>query len=473
MIAQTSAAATRLPTALLALVGVVIALAGGLVAVGLLSYDHQVESARAALRARLFDRAFGIQVALRDSDPEEREALEAVVRAFDSDGGYARLVRHDGTVRASSDGAEKVEVPRDFRNPAERQPVVQTIRRDGGEAMEIWIPAAPPRPRPAAEGPGPPGLGPPFPTGPPSPGGGMSNQRPGPRNPLMLVCVGLPADAASLGLTRARFHLGLTLAGVVFLLALGMLWLTATRRAARLSVEVERRQRLASLGQLAAILAHEIRTPLAAVKGNAQLLLERLGEGDARQRKPAERVVGETERLARLVDDLLSYARPAAPTFTEIDVAAVAEASAERLASTAGNADVRLMVDAVEPVLVHADLDRLTQVIDNLVLNAIQASPEGETVLIRVRSTRSGARVEVADRGPGVPAAERAAIFEPFRTSRPKGTGLGLAVVRRIADEHGAEIAVEERPGGGALFVVTLRSRPPSPIMVPEHIRES
>jgi two-component system sensor histidine kinase HydH len=251
---------------------------------------------------------------------------------------------------------------------------------------------------------------------------------------------------------------------VLFVLALVLL--RANRREARHSIEMERRQRLASLGQLAAILAHEIRTPVAAVRGYAQLLLERV-EGDGqRLRDPAERIVADTSRLGRLVDDLLAYARPNPPRFASVDLGELARSAAERLGPEARAADVRIITDTPEPARVEADRDRISQALDNMVVNALRFSPAGEAVVIRTEVGRAEVRLEVADRGPGVEPERRQAIFEPFHTTRASGTGLGLAVAQRIADEHQGAIEVLDRRDGGAVFRLTLpltAARRPSP----------
>ncbi len=209
----------------------------------------------------------------------------------------------------------------------------------------------------------------------------------------------------------------------------------------------ERERRLASLGEMSAVLAHEIRNPLASLKGNAQLLAGLLPAGD-KPRQKAERVVDEAVRLEALTNHLLDFVRAGEVHRADVDPAALLRESAAGVDAHA------IMVDgAGAPPTWPLDEAKLRQVLVNLLENAVQA---GTPVRARVARDRGRLVFEVRDAGPGVPAEDRERIFEPFFTRRTSGTGLGLAVAKRVVDLHGGTIAVADAPGGGAVFRVEL-----------------
>jgi len=206
--------------------------------------------------------------------------------------------------------------------------------------------------------------------------------------------------------------------------------------------KAERDRRLASLGEMSAVLAHEIRNPLASLKGNAQLLAAALPQGE-KSRAKAERVVDEAVRLEQLINDLLQFVRTGEIRRAPVDPAALVREAAE---SVAGEVTVDT---AGAPAQWTLDAGRIRQVIVNLVDNAVAAGPPA-TASVRARDGKLV--IEVADHGPGIPEEDRERIFEPFFTGKTQGTGLGLAVARRVIEQHGGTIAVHENPGGGALF---------------------
>jgi two-component system, NtrC family, sensor histidine kinase HydH len=217
------------------------------------------------------------------------------------------------------------------------------------------------------------------------------------------------------------------------------------RREARRNAEErerERERRLASLGEMSAILAHEIKNPLASLKGNAQLLASMLPAGE-KPRAKAERVVDEAVRLEQLTNDLLKFVRTGELRRAPTDPAALVREAAESIAG-------EVVVDTgAAPRVWSLDPGRMREVIVNLVDNAVAAGPP---VRATVRASAGRLVIEVADRGPGVDEEDRERIFEPFFTGKTQGTGLGLAVVRRVIEQHGGTIAVLANPGGGALF---------------------
>jgi two-component system sensor histidine kinase HydH len=233
--------------------------------------------------------------------------------------------------------------------------------------------------------------------------------------------------------------------GVLAALTLLGVAIALVRRELRRSAEDaarEHERRLASLGEMSAVLAHEIKNPLASLKGNAQLLAAALPEGHKSKAK-AERVVDEARRLEQLTQDLLAFVRTGEIARADTDVVELVRASA---------ADVAIELDGPA---VHWSLDRerMREVLANLIVNAADAGPP---VRVRVRPEATRLVIEVADRGPGVPPEERARIFEPFFTKKTQGTGLGLAIARRIVVLHGGTIEVGDDPAGGAVFRISI-----------------
>jgi two-component system sensor histidine kinase HydH len=200
----------------------------------------------------------------------------------------------------------------------------------------------------------------------------------------------------------------------------------------------ERERRLASLGEMSAVLAHEIRNPLASLKGNAQLLAASI-EGEKPKAK-AQRVVDEAVRLEKLTQDLLAFVRTGELARTAVEPAALVRDIVEADLSRA-------------PKTWSLDAERMREVIVNLVDNGKAA---GGPVEVRIAEQGRRLVIEVRDHGPGVPAADRDKIFEPFFTGKTQGTGLGLAITRRIVELHRGTITVDDAPGGGALFRIEI-----------------
>ena len=219
----------------------------------------------------------------------------------------------------------------------------------------------------------------------------------------------------------------------------------------------EQAERMAALGRLAAGLAHEIRNPLGSIAGSIQLL--RTGQSlTDEDKKLCEIVQRETARLNDLVTDMLDLSRPRKPAFAVVDAASVAREVVE-LTVKSGRAatDVAVAFDGPARAPVRADRSQLYQLIWNLVRNAVQASSAGDEVRVLLSISTNGAvELDVSDRGIGIDESAKQRLFDAFFTTRSQGTGVGLAVVKRIADEHGFRIDVESAEGKGALFRVAL-----------------
>ena len=236
----------------------------------------------------------------------------------------------------------------------------------------------------------------------------------------------------------------LTAGGLLVIAVVLFRWILHRERLERRLVE---ERRLASLGQMSAVLAHEIRNPLASLKGNAQMLARGLPEGD-RGRARADRVVAEAVRLEALTTDLLEFARTGAIRKEPVAPAALLHDAA---------AGMPVDIDAGgAPSIWSLDRDRVRQVLVNLLENAVWAAGEGGRVQARVAQEAGHLVYTVRDHGPGFPEEDLPRIFEPFFTGRTDGTGLGLAVARRIVDLHAGSITARNHPGGGAEMRVAL-----------------
>jgi signal transduction histidine kinase len=262
-----------------------------------------------------------------------------------------------------------------------------------------------------------------------------------------------------------QYHFGVNVLGIVVVALLAAYLAERLRLAGGKLVEAEERalraERLAVLGRLSSGLAHEIRNPLGSIAGCIQLLAtnRQLSEED---RQLCLIVQRETARLNDLVSDMMDLTRGRKPERTPVDVVATAT-DVVALASGSGRAvsDVQVRYSGVSScALVSADPAQLRQLIWNLVRNAVQASSPGDAVDVRVTESLTGAlALSVVDEGPGIDDEAMSRLFDPSFTTRSHGTGIGLAVVKRIADEHGYAIWATSEKGKGAQFTVELGRR--------------
>jgi len=264
-------------------------------------------------------------------------------------------------------------------------------------------------------------------------------------------------------LRRSLLWVGLASALVVILM-------TATQIVVfRRLLEARRRaseaERFSSLGRLGATVAHEIRNPLTSLSATAQVVLRRFRKSGRVDEEMLEDIPLEVERVNRIVTDFLSFSRETPLALATVQPAELVESAVRRCApgGSVGEIPVRFEADGRTPDEASSDPDKLQQVIQNLVLNAahaVESGADGGEVRVRVSATRvrgaAGWCFEVDDDGPGVPEADRARVFEPYFTSKAKGTGLGLAVVRKVVEAHGGEVRCEANDGGGARFRVSL-----------------
>jgi len=221
-----------------------------------------------------------------------------------------------------------------------------------------------------------------------------------------------------------------------------------------------RAAKLAVVGEMAAIMAHEVRTPLGILRTSAQML-QREPALSPEGQEMAGFVVSETDRLNRLVSTLLECARPRAPVFENQDVHAIIQRAIDLLAQRAARRRIDIVTEFhATPSTLPCDGEQLVQVFLNLLINALQILPEGGKVVIRTDVDPERLVIEVADNGPGVPAEHIPRIFDPFFTTRDRGMGLGLTVVQQILRTHGGDIRVDASVYGGACFRCVLPRAP-------------
>jgi signal transduction histidine kinase len=220
--------------------------------------------------------------------------------------------------------------------------------------------------------------------------------------------------------------------------------------------EMARAQQLATVGELASGVAHEIRNPVTAVLGALDLVLRRLPVADA-SRPLLEQAQQQLKRIQATTTQLLRYARPPELRAVVVDANLLVDRAARVVEGQARNARVDLHTEpAGEALPVSVDPELMVQVLVNLILNGIEAMTSGGRLTIWVTRHAPEVWIGVRDTGPGVPAEKRAEIFRPFYTTKHQGTGLGLSISQQIVTRHGGTLRVEDTPGGGATFVVAL-----------------
>jgi len=224
--------------------------------------------------------------------------------------------------------------------------------------------------------------------------------------------------------------------------------------------QLERADRLAAIGTLAAGIVHDIRNPLVSVRTFLQLLPERRDDEEFCTAF-RELALSELDRVCVLINDLLSFSRPTDPVREVLDLAPIAEQMVRLLEPEARKGDVHLHVEMPDvPLRVAADEGQLRQLLMNVVLNAIEATPPGGHVVVNgAPPTSNGSHsctLRIRDTGEGVPDGEADRLFEPFYTTKPLGSGLGLYVARRIVDDHAGTIEAAANPEGGTCVSIRL-----------------
>ena len=230
--------------------------------------------------------------------------------------------------------------------------------------------------------------------------------------------------------------------------------------------EIDRAGRIASIGEMAGSLAHEIRNPIAGIQGALQIFDSDMPEGDPKKEILKEMLV-QADRIVTTKNDLLSYARPAVPRIEIVDMHEQLKKSALLLKQRANGLPHVLSLDIPSTRLdVEADAVMLGQLFWNIMLNGLQAMDNtagtAGTLTVRTNASDSEVMVQIEDSGNGIPEESLQRIFKPFYTTKHKGTGLGLAISRRIVEQHNGVMDIRSRSGEGTTFTITLPLRQPA-----------
>jgi signal transduction histidine kinase len=226
--------------------------------------------------------------------------------------------------------------------------------------------------------------------------------------------------------------------------------------------DLVRAAKLAVVGEMAAAMAHEVRTPLGIIRSSAQML-QREPRLSPTGQEMLGFMLGESDRLNHLVSTLLDCARPRPPLFQPQRLHAIAQRAADLLSMQARKKNIRLRLDCqTEQDWLTCDEEQIMQVLLNLLMNALQITPQGGEVLIRIQHA-AALTLDVDDTGPGLRPEHQARAFDPFFTQREGGIGLGLTIVQQIVKAHHAEISIGASPAGGARFRIVF----PNPTLEP------
>jgi signal transduction histidine kinase len=224
--------------------------------------------------------------------------------------------------------------------------------------------------------------------------------------------------------------------------------------------EMRRAAQLASVGELASGIAHEIKNPLIGVASGVDLLARQIGT-DPKSAAVLDQIYAQVDRIESAIQDLLSYASPKEPLYTWTDPKQLVERLLTLVRPQADAAEVQITERHVESLpTIRVDPELLTQALVNLALNAIQAMGPGGVLRISLESESNSVRFSVSDTGKGVTRDELDRIYRPFYTTKHQGTGLGLAITREIVDRHGGHIEIESKVGEGSTFTLVIPASP-------------
>ncbi len=269
-----------------------------------------------------------------------------------------------------------------------------------------------------------------------------------------LLILALHTYRADHVIRRAKTGVTVVSALTVALWGLTLLLFVMSRREDRHRKEMSRREELARLGEMGAVMAHEIRNPLAGIKGFAQLV-ETASDLEL-ARRHAGKIISQSLRMEALVNDLLAFARDDHGERVMTDLSVLVQDCSVLLRPEAALQNVTIEVAVPREFKVHIDADRIIQLLLNLMKNAIQAMPDGGLLAVGLQQKSGYVHISIRDNGAGIPPEHLHRIFEPFWTSKAQGTGLGLALCRKVAEEHGGRLTVESTVGTGTEFVVSL-----------------
>ena len=224
----------------------------------------------------------------------------------------------------------------------------------------------------------------------------------------------------------------------------------------RLEMEIKQKEKWAAIGELSSNIAHEIRNPLASLKGSIEMLKENSVSANYKQRL-MEIALSEMNRLNRIITDFLTYSRPAPPEFRKVDLHRLLDETSELLQNVAQNEErVAIRKNYFDTFEVDADPQKMRQVFWNLGINAIEAMPHGGELVVSTKKENGFIGITFQDFGTGIEEKDIERIFYPFFTTKEQGTGLGLAIAYRIIEEHNGRLIVKSSPGIGTTFEIIL-----------------
>lgn len=224
----------------------------------------------------------------------------------------------------------------------------------------------------------------------------------------------------------------------------------------QLELKIRQREKLAAIGDLAAGIAHEVRNPLSSIKGYVTYSGSLFAAG-SENRKTAEITAEEVDRVNRVISELLEFARPSDLKLEKTDIVKLIEHATGIVAQEAAFAGVTMVKQFdhnLPPVII--DPDRITQVILNLLINAVQAMEKGGQLAVATRRENESIAIDISDTGPGISQQNQSNVFNPYFTTKKKGTGLGLAIVHKIVEDHGGSIRIHSEEGHGTRVSMTL-----------------
>ncbi len=220
-------------------------------------------------------------------------------------------------------------------------------------------------------------------------------------------------------------------------------------------LQVERSQKLSLVGQIAAGVAHEIKNPLASIKGAADILTdEKTSLEDMREFRDI--LDSEVKRIDATVSEFLAFARPKETKREPVNFSEIVQASVKQLSTQARQQELTIESNLTGNIVVNGDISKLRQMVLNLLINAIQASQSGNVVTISLSVEKKSAKLQIIDTGTGIKEEDLKRAYEPFFTTKASGTGLGLAIVKSIVDNHDGTITIESKEHEGTTVTVII-----------------
>lgn len=277
---------------------------------------------------------------------------------------------------------------------------------------------------------------------------------------LMVLRIALHTYPSLEIVRQERLHLLSILVIVLILILITIYFLILSRKKQDLEKALFEKEKLSVIGEMASVLAHEIRNPLGSIKGFAQYLKEQSSGSKPQDKELTETylgiIVSESRRIERLTEDLLVYARQDDLMIERFDLAGLIN---EVLSSLSVPESITIIREIPDRITISSDKNKLRQTLTNLIQNASDSIAETGEIGITVKDKGNSIMLTVSDNGTGIPDDEVSRIFKPFFTTKTKGTGLGLAIVERYVKALGGEITVESASGKGSVFRIIIPDR--------------